>query len=332
MNPNLQGRVANDVKSVNVGVDVSMEHLDACWADCDLRVTNDDRGWNELGTRLRDVSVDLVVVEATGGYERGIVCALQLAGIQVARINPRQARDFAKSMGVLAKTDKIDARVLRDFADVLANKKDRHKFITPPVDQQRQELGEMMTRRRQLVELRVAESNRLKQAGKRAAKSIAVVIKTLDSQIAKLDGDIDDHLDAHFAKQRELLDSVKGVGAVTVLTLIAALPELGHLSNAAIVKLIGLAPLANDSGKKKGARRIWGGRGDVRAVLYMAVLAAIRHNPVIREFYKRLRQAGKPAKVALVACMRKLLIILNAMVRDGVAWDLSKHANVPQNA
>lgn len=332
MNPNSQGRVSNDVKSVNVGVDVSKEHLDACWADCDSRTTNDDRGWNELITKLLEIRVDLVVLEATGGYERGFVCALQQAGIQVARVNPRQARDFAKSMGVLAKTDKIDARVLRDFADVLANKKDRHKFITPPVDQQRQELGEMMTRRRQLVEMRVAESNRLKQAGRRAAKSIETVIKTLDKQIAKLDGDIDDHLDRHFAEQRELLDSVKGVGAVTVLTLIAALPELGRLSNAAITKLTGLAPLACDSGKKKGARRIWGGRGDVRAVLYMASLAAIRHNPVIREFYQRLKQAGKPSKVALVAAMRKLLIILNAMVRDGVAWDVTKHAHGPQTA
>ena len=309
----------------NAGVDVSKQHLDVCLGTQYRRVPNDGQGCEELVKQFKAEQIDLVVVEATGGYERDLVMALQDAGIAVARINPRQSRDFAKSMGQLAKTDKVDARVLRDFADVLARHKDRASYITAPVDEHRAELAALMTRRRQLIEMRVAESHRLEMASKRAARSIGVVIKTLDKQIAAIDADVDSHLDSHFKRQRELLDSVKGVGPVAILTLTAALPELGQLGRRQISKLVGVAPLADDSGQRTGKRRVWGGRAQVRAVVYMATLTAVRFNPVLKAFYERLVQAGKPKKVALVACMRKLLTILNAMLRDQASWDPLKH-------
>ncbi len=296
------------------------------------RIANDADGWDELTAMLKAADVDLVVVEATGGYERGLVCAMQGAGLSVARVNPRQARDFAKSMGVLAKTDQVDARCLRDFADVLARHKDRQKYITPMLESARQELADLMTRRRQLVDMRVAENNRLEHAGKIAARSITSVIKLLDKQLTAIDAQIDEYMDTHFRSQRELLDSVKGVGPVTILTLTAALPELGKLGRRQIAKLVGVAPLADDSGSRQGKRRIWGGRGNVRAVVYMAALVAVRHNPVIGEFYARLVNAGKPKKVAIVACMRKLLTILNAMLRDQAMWNAARHLEVPMAA
>jgi len=332
MNMHPQGGVANLDRRANAGIDVSKQHLDACWGDVELRVLNDASGWDELAARLKAADVDLVVVEATGGYERGLVCALQGAGLAVARVNPRQARDFAKSMGVLAKTDRVDARCLRDFADVLARHKDRAKYITAAAEPLRVELAAMVTRRRQLVEMRVAESNRLALAGKRAVLSIKTVLRTLDKQLAQLDSDIDDFLGEHFAAQRALLDSVKGVGPVTIMTLQAALPELGRLPRRQVSKLAGVAPLANDSGQHKGKRQIWGGRSEVRAVAYMAVLSAIRYNPAIKLFYDRLIAAGKLPKVAIVACMRKLLTILNAMARDGAFWDPLKHEQATKNA
>jgi transposase len=332
MNMNLQGGVANRDQGPSAGVDVSKQHLDVCLGAEDWRVINDATGWDELTAKCKAAKVDLVVIEATGGYERALVCALQGAGIAVARVNPRQARDFAKSMGVLAKTDQVDARVLRDFADVLARHKDRHKYITPLVDEQRQELAMLMTRRRQLVDMRVAEGNRLELAGKRAVRSIKSVLKTLDKQIAEIDSDAEDHLERHFKEQRTLLDSVKGVGPVTILTMTSALPELGQLGRRQITKLVGVVPLANDSGNRKGKRRIWGGRSEVRAVLYMATLSAMQHNPVIKVFHSRLIAAGKPKKVAIVACMRKLLTILNAMLRDQSLWDETKHAQTQKMA
>ncbi len=332
MNMNPQGRAAERAQRPNAGIDVSKQHLDACWATQELRLGNDTSGWNELIAKFKADDVDLVVLEASGGYERGLVLALQSAGITVARVNPRQARDFAKSMGVLAKTDGLDARTLRDFADVLARHKDRAKFITPLADEQRELLAGLMTRRRQLIDMRVAESQRLEHANARAAKSIRSVIKMLDRQLAQIDRDIDEHMDRHFKPQRKLLDSVKGVGAVTTLTLLSALPELGTLGRKPIAKLVGIAPLADDSGKRKGSRRIWGGRAEVRAALYMATLSAMRYNPAIAAYYQRLLAAGKPKKVAMVACMRKLLTILNAMFRDGAMWDVAKHVQAPQSA
>src|SRR5262252_3575364 len=328
MNMHLQGGVATGQVRPNAGIDVSKHHLDVCVVNDVHRRANDAVGWDELTATLRAANVDLVVVEATGGYERGLVCALQAAGLAVARVNPRQARDFAKSMGVLAKTDQVDAKCLRDYAEVLARHGKRSQYITSMLEPERQALVELMTRRRQLVDMRVAEHNRLEHAGKHTARSIGSVIKLLDKQLGAIDAHIDDHMDRHFKAQRELLDSVKGVGPVTILTLTASLPELGRLRRRQIAKLVGVAPLANDSGTRQGQRRAWGGRSQVRAIVYMAAIVAIRHNPVIKAFYERLVAAGKPKKVAIVACMRKLLTILNAMLRDQATWNAARHLSL----
>jgi transposase len=333
MNMHPQGGAMERVERPNAGIDVSKQHLDVCWGTQQLRVGNDASGWSELAAKLCSDGVDLVVVEATGGYERAVLLALQAAGIAVARVNPRQARDFAKSLGVLAKTDGLDARALRDYANVLASHKDRAKYITALEDEQRELLLALMTRRRQLVDMRVAELQRLEHANARASKSIRRVLSVLERQLAEIDRDVDEHLERHFKPQRKLLDSVKGVGAVTTLTLLSALPELGKLGRKPIAKLVGIAPLADDSGKRRGPRHIWGGRAEVRAALYMATLSAMRFNPVIAAYYQRLLAAGKPKKLAMVACMRKLLTILNAMFRDGAAWDAFRHTPpVPQSA
>jgi transposase len=324
-NINQQGGVSGSVQRPNVGVDVSKEHLDVCLGTQLWREVNDANGWNGLITKLREAQVDLVVVEASGGYERGLLCALQGAQLAVARVNPRQARDFAKSMGELAKTDELDARILRDFADVIARHQDRSKYITPMVEKHRSRLADLVQRRRQLVDMRVAEANRLEQATDEVRQNIESVIKMLDKYLGQIDQDADGLLQAHFQRQNKLLNSVKGVGPVTILTLVAALPELGKLGRRQISKLVGVAPLANDSGKHRGKRSTWGGRSNVRAVLYMAMLSAVRYNPVLKAFYARLLAAGKPKKVAMVACMRKLLTILNAMLRNDQAWDDSRH-------
>lgn len=331
MNLHPQGGVAKRDARTNAGIDVSKQHLDVCCGEAAWQVNNDAPGWDDLIARLKAAAVDLVVLEATGGYERGVVCALQAAGIAVARVNPRQARDFAKSMGALAKTDRIDARCLRDFADVLARHAQRDKYILAPAEPQREALAALMLRRSQLIDMRVAETQRLAQANTRAARSIRAVIKTLERQIRDIERDVDQHLDRHFKGQRQLLEGVTGVGAATTLALVAGLPELGQLGRRAISKLVGVAPLADDSGQRKGQRHIWGGRAQVRKALYMATLSAMQHNPAIAPLYERLVAAGKPKKVAMVACMRKLLVILNAMVRDGAVWDAKRYA-VPNAA
>ena len=245
--------------------------------------------------------------------------------MEVAVVNPRQARDFAKSMGVLAKTDKVDAKVLRAFADVIAGHEKRSQLVRPVLDERRAQLAALVSRRRQLLEMRAAEANRLVMAHKVARKSLAAIIKALDKQLSEIDRDLDQHVREHFHDLSKLLTSAEGIGPVTSNTLVAAVPELGKLDRRAITSLIGLAPLACDSGKRHGGRHVWGGRADVRAVLYMAALTAVRHNPPIRALYQRLIGKGKPKKVALTACMRKLLIILNAMVRDGTAWNPALH-------
>ena len=320
MNIHLQGGATQTCDSFNVGIDVSKQHLDVCWGAETTRVGNDQEGWVELTAKLQE-RAGLVVLEATGGYERGIVLALQTAGVAVARVNPRQSHDFAKALGVLAKTDRLDARTLRDFADVLARHPERQRYITPVIDARRELLVGLMSRRRQLIDMRVAETNRLERAAPVAVKSIKSVLRLLDRQIKQIDDDIDRTLEQHFKQQKKLLDSVKGVGAVTTLTLLAMLPELGTLGRKQLAKLVGLAPLANDSGTRRGQRQIWGGRAQVRSALYMATLSAMRYNPPIAAFYERLLAAGKPKKVAMVACMRKLLTVLNAMLRDNTTWN-----------
>jgi transposase len=330
MNMNLQGGAAQDARRPNAGIDVAKQHLDVCLQDQELRLSNDAPGWDALAAMLLAAQTDIALLEASGGYERGVVCALQSAGISVARVNPRQTRDYAKAMGVLAKTDRIDARVLRDFANIVAQEPKREHFITAVQESHRLQLSSLMNRRRQLLEMRVAEQARLEHASGQALRSIRAMIKMLDKQIGQIDSDADAHLERYFKTQKDLLGSVKGVGAVTVLALCSALPELGQLKRRQIAKLVGIAPLADDSGKRRGYRHIWGGRAPVRKALYMATLVASRFNPVIKAFYERLKQAGKPPKVALIACMRKLLTILNAMLRDGASWDALKHIVTPE--
>lgn len=325
MNVNSQGREAVTAPRANAGIDVSKDWLDVAFGDRSERFPNDAAGMESLTAVLRQEGIDLVVLEASGGYEAAAAAALQAAGMAVAVVNPRQARDFAKSVGVLAKTDKVDAKVLRAFADVIARHEKRSRFLHVVPDQQRAHLEALVIRRRQLLDMRKAEANRMGMAHKVARKSLNKVILFLDKQLAEIDRDLNQHMHEHFQDLSKLLSSAKGIGPVTTNTLAAALPELGRLDRRAIASLVGVAPLACDSGKRRGARHVWGGRSDVRAVLYMAALSATRHNSVIRAFYERLVAKGKPKKVALVACMRKLLTILNAMVRDGTTWNPAIH-------
>jgi transposase len=296
-----QGREAVAAARPNAGIDVSKAHLDAAWADRTEQVSNDAGGWDVLAAKLKADGVDVVV------------------------LNARQARDFAKAMGQLAKTDAVDAQVLKQFAAVIARHPERERYIRALPEVKRSYLAALVTRRRQLLDMHKAETNRLELAHEAAKPSLRAVLRALDKQLAMVDHDIDQYLRQHFKDVAKLLDSVKGVGDVTISTLIALLGELGHLPRRQIAKLVGVAPLACDSGKRHGVRSVWGGRKEVRSVLYMATLSAMRHNRVIREFHDRLIAQGKPPKVTIVACMRKLLTILNAMMRDGTAWDESKH-------
>ena len=329
MSVHSQGREAVAAARPNAGIDVSKEHLDAAWANRAERVGNDAGGWDDLAAKFRADGVDVVVLEASGGYEKGVACALQLAGLAVVVLNARQARDFAKAMGQLAKTDAVDAQVLKQFAAVIACHPQRERYLRALPQDKRSYLAALVTRRRQLIDMHKAESNRMELAHEAAKPSLRAVLRALDKQLGTVDHDIDQYLRQHFKDVAKLLDSVKGVGDVTISTLIALLGELGQLPRRQIAKLVGVAPLACDSGKRRGARSIWGGRAQVRSVLYMATVSAMTHNRVIREFHERLIAEGKPPKVAIVACMRKLLTILNAMMRDGTAWDESKH---PQRA
>lgn len=311
----------------HVGIDVAKDTLEVALGTqaATLAFGNDDEGHESLLGVLREHSVDLVVMEATGGYEAACACALQAAGIAVAVVNPRQARDFAKAMGCLAKTDRIDAGVLAQFAAVLAQRPDRHKLIKEPSSDERQKLHALVVRRRQLVQMLVAERNRLAISHRAARPSIEMLIKALRKQIDEIEAELVGQIERQHADLAELLRSAKGIGPQTTLVLIADLPELGRLSGREISALVGLAPFNRDSGTMRGRRMIFGGRGQVRNALYMAALVGIRHNPVIRRFYERLLVAGKPKKVAIVACMRKLLTILNAMVRSKTKWDQTLH-------
>jgi transposase len=325
MNVHKQDRDAAAAPCMNAGIDVAKDWLDVCWGDQIRRFTHDAEGIKQLAASLRQAPVDLIVLEASGGYEVAAAAALQADGFAVAVLNPRQTRDFAKSMGVLAKTDRVDARVLRDFANVIALHPKRARYLRALPDEQRELLAALVMRRRQLVEMRVAEANRLALAHKSARKSVNAVLKTLEWQLLRIDADIDGCMREHHKETLAWLDTVKGVGPVLKSTLLALLPELGHLSGRAISALVGVAPMARESGKWRGKRQTCGGRSEVRTVIYMATLSAVRHNPVLKQFHQRLIAAGKLPKVALVACMRKLLIILNAMVRDKACWDAEKH-------
>jgi transposase len=298
-----------------VGIDVSKKTLEVCLRPEMQRrqFDNDAQGLVEIVKWAQGLQKPLVVLEPTGGYESEVLHALAESGVDVALVNARQVRDFAKSRGKLCKTDRVDAEMIACFAE--ANR--------PPVralpDAEQRELAAFVVRRRQLVEARSAEQARKQLAPAAVRPSIEQLIKFLTQQIEQIDGQIGQVIQAQSKWQAhdELMQSVQGVGPVTSRTLMALLPELGTLTRQQIAALVGVAPLNNDSGKKRGQRHIWGGRAAVRSVLYMATLTACIHNPALRAMYQRLLAAGKLTKVALVACMRKLLCILNAMLRDG---------------
>lgn len=314
--------------SVVVGIDVAKTHVDVAVLGAQLqaqRFDNEPDGHSVLVAALHPLQAALVVMEATGGYEAALACALQAAGFAVAVVNPRQARDFAKSMGRLAKTDRIDAQALADLAAVLVRRDDLARFIRPLVDEQQHKLAALVTRRRQLLTMMTSERQRLQLAIAVVRPSIEAMIQAIRVQLDDVEAQMVTHVREHFADLDALLQSTRGIGPVASATLIAELPELGHLNRRAIAALVGVAPIANDSGSVRGRRRIHGGRFEIRRVLYMATLAATVHNPVLKAFYQRLLAAGKLPKVALVACMRKLLTILNAMVRDRTRWNAARH-------
>lgn len=302
-----------------VGIDVSKARLDVAPrpAPEPFSVDNTEAGRAELAARLKRLRPRLVVLEATGGLERPVLEALMGAGIPVARINPRQARAFARATGELAKTDRIDAGVLAHFAEAIGPE------ARPLPDAAVQRLGELVRRRHQLVEMLAMERARLASSRGPALESVRTHVTHLRRLVAELDDELSSAVEADDAwrQKAQVLRSVKGVGPVLTLTLVSRLPELGTLSHPQIAKLVGVAPLANDSGPREGPRHCRGGRSEVRTALYMATLAARRWNPVIKAFYERLLARGKPKKVALTACMHKLLTILNAMVKHNTPWD-----------
>lgn len=302
------------------GIDVSKARLDVAVRGRESRqwsIEYDEAGVQPLVQELTALAPTLLVLEASGGLEAHILAALAAAGLPVVRINARQVRDFARATGELAKTDEIDARILALFAERI-----RPEVRSLPDEEQR-DLDAVLTRRRQLIEIRVGERNRLKQAAVVVRSSIEEHLVWLDARIGEADEELQQRIKASrvWREKDQVLRSAPGVGPTLSLSLLAGVPELGTLNRQKVSKLVGIAPLNCDSGTMRGKRRIWGGRADVRSVLYMATMSAIRHNPVIREFYQRLVARGKLKKVALVACMRKFLTILNRMVKDNTPWN-----------
>ena len=301
-----------------VGIDVSKGRLDITCRPEGRRwsLANDPAGITELITQLRRLRPMLIVLEATGGWQLGVAAALAVAELPFAVVNPRQVRDFAKATGQLAKTDRLDADSLAHFAEAVRPEP------RPLPDEPTRRLEALLTRRRQLLEMLVAERNRVTLAPEAIRESIEHHIVYLKRLIAETDDEIATAIRSSPAwrEKDDLLRSVPGIGPVTSATLQAALPELGQLNQREIAKLVGVAPLNDDSGTRRGARHIRGGRAKVRAVLYMATLTATRFNPVIKAFYQRLLAKGKSHKVALTAAMRKLLVILNAMVKSQMPW------------
>ena len=297
---------------VFVGIDVSLARLDiavrpgAVWS-----ITHDEAAIATVVAQLHTLSPTLIVLEATGGMEIPLTSALATAGLPVVVINPRQVRDFAKASGHLAKTDALDAQVLAQFAEVMRPQP------RPLPDAEARALAALLTRRRQLVERLTAEKNRLLSASSPIRKRVRTHIAWLDRELARTNSDLTQAIQQSpvWREKDQLLQRVPGVGPVLTSTLLASLPELGTLTHKQIAALVGVAPLNRDSGTLRGRRTVWGGRAQVRAVLYMGAIVAARFNPVIRVFYQRLQRAGKAKKVALTACMHKLLTILNAMVR-----------------
>lgn len=305
---------------VYVGIDVAKNSFEVAVTGetQTLSLGNDEAGHAELCQVLGPLTPRLVLLEATGGYEQQLALALAAAGLRVSVVNPRQARDFARCVGKLAKTDRIDAQALRAFAAMLDAQGHEPRALA---DDQQRELTALVVRRRQLVAMLVAERQRLAVAHPKARPSILQIMDAIAAQLHDVDGELKVHIRAHHADLAQLLTSVKGVGPTTASTLLAQLPELGKLNRKQITALVGLAPMNRDSGTLRGQRHIFGGRADVRRVLYVAALVGTRFNPVLKAFYARLLAAGKPKKVALVACMHKLLIILNAIARTKSPWN-----------
>jgi len=307
-----------EVSSIFIGIDVSKARLDVAIVPSGEResVANDEAGINVLVKRFKEVGPALIVLEATGGVERAVTRGLASAELPIVVVNPRQVRDFAKATGQLAKTDRIDALVLARFAQAV------RPAIRPLPDAVTLELRALIARRRQITEMIVAERNRLSGASRAVRKRIEAHLRWLQAELKRADNDLDQSIGQSplWQENQDLLKSVPGIGPIISRTLVAELPELEQLNRKQIAALVGIAPLNRDSGTLKGRRTIWGGRATVRAVLYMAALVASRRNAVIRAFYKRLRSAGKAPKVALVACMRKLLTILNSMIKHKTRW------------
>lgn len=303
-----------------VGIDIAKDTADVC-IDPEaevMHVAYDNKGVATICQRLKAVAPTLIVMEATGGLETRLASELAALGLSVAVINPRQARDFAKATGQLAKTDRVDAAVLAAFARAIRPQARAIK------DADTRALDDLVSRRRQLIDMRVQETLRLgTTASKAMLKSLNAHIVWLDKRITEIDTDLTQRLRTSdvWRTKDDLLRGIPGVGAVTSLTMLAKCPELGQLNRREIAALTGVAPLAKDSGKHRGKRFVWGGRADVRAVLYMTTVSAIRFNPRIKPFAERLKQAGKPAKVVIVACMRKLLTIMNSIVKNDMPWN-----------
>jgi transposase len=294
--------------STFVGIDVSKKQLDVAILGGNTETfTNQEDGWKEILGKLLPLSPDCIVLEATGGYEKALFKTLLLEGLPVARVNPRQTRDFAKATGLLAKTDSLDAQVLARYAQVIQPE------IRPLLEDET--LCTLVSRRRQLVNMKVQETNRLKQAEPGLIQDdIQAHLDWLNNRIGTLNQEIEKAIES--SPLTSVLKDIPGLGSVTISTLIAELPELGRLNRKKMAALVGIAPFNRDSGAYKGKRKVWGGRAEVRMVLYMATVTATRCHPKIRTFYKRLREAGKPGKVALTACMRKFLTILNAIAKE----------------
>lgn len=302
-----------------VGIDVAKEHLDLAVRPTQetWQVPYDDQSIQEIVTGLKRLQPTLVVLEATGGLEVPVAAALGVAGLPIAVVNPRQVRDFAKATGRLAKTDRLDAQILAHFAEAVRPQP------RPLPDAQSQELAARLTRRQQLVQMLTAEKNRLSSARSPVRPGLQSHIRWLEQELAELDRGLRDTIKESplWSAKDNLMQGVPGIGPVVSLTFLADLPQLGALNRQQISALVGVAPLNRDSGAMRGQRGIWGGRSRVRAALYMAALVATRYNPTIRDFYQRLLGAGKAKKVALVACMRKLLTILNSMLKHNRPWD-----------
>jgi transposase len=307
------------VGPVFVGIDVAKDRLDVHLLPSGeaFAVPRDHAGLERLVARLGQVAPRLVVLEATGGFEITVAAALSSAKLPLAVVNPRQVRDFARALGRLAKTDALDAQVIALFAERIRPEP------RPLADAQAQRLAELIARRRQIVEMIGAESNRRRQArDPQLQRDLDRHLAWLHHALARIERDLDDTIRGSPAWRvtEDLLASAPGIGPVTARTLIAELPELGRLDRRRIAALVGVAPMNRDSGTFRGRRMVAGGRSSVRKVLFMATLTAVRFNPPVRRLYQRLTQAGRPAKLALTACMRKLLVTLNAMVRDGRRW------------